>query len=150
MILRILRLPFYLSALVLALLLPFVLINLVKEGSENYSTALFLIGAYPIFLAMLNGALIEHFITRKIITTPVDKEYADEIAISSPWWLQVIFDSHNYLLRLINIHRKELPQDIIDKGNKLAKRHKVLSSLSMLGILLMVIIGVGDTFLSNA
>lgn len=147
MIGRILRLPFYFIALIAAIFLPFLFFTLISKGSDNYFTALLVIGAYPMFLAMLHGAIIEHFILRKMITTPIARKYADDIAVSSPWWQQVVLYAHTYLLDLLQNQRSQLSPDVYSQGQSLAKRHRFLSILVYIGILLMFIGGLGDAYL---
>jgi len=129
---RILVLPFYYIALVVVVGAPFLLASVVYEGGvQNLLGALVILGIYPLFLTMLHTARIEQFIARTLRQKKIAGEYASAVYRSD---INFLF-AHHRLLRLLHDEWWSGTDRLVhDKGLALARRHRLLASMSWWGM----------------
>lgn len=138
-LMRLLIVPFVIAAVAWVFLVPAMIIVIYEDPvAENIFLLMFVAGLYPMILAVVHAARIEHFLVRSI-DSELESPAADMLG---PQFRQ-IWRAGSLLSRELKSRRDYIDTNVLLKGERLLRQYRVLLRLIWPGALVTVLGGLG-------
>lgn len=136
---RVILMPMLAVMIIGVAFLPFMPIALLIDPSiEDAFVLLLLLGMWPMCLAFVHGAYIEHFIVRSISA----RTESVSLLLGSPY-LDLVLWAGDHLARALECEPGALSAETVRRGQALAKRHRTIARMVWYGFAVSTVGGLG-------